>query len=946
MFVVLVLGLADSGWGVTKIIVVTDNPANEAGLEPFLKGILGNDIAVEIEDEKYRDTLSAGAKANLSSADLIIVSRQTSSGSYDAEIDFWNGLETPILLHSAYLSRESRWRWLQGDQHDADALTHLAVIDEDNLIFNDVTITDGQVEIFPSAIDNTDVSTQDSAGNGTKIATPAGSSDVMIASWDAGTEYYPGSGQIAGGPRIAFLMLRPYQFFPTFTDDGKKMLENVVLLLLGILTGDPIAIESSPADAETDVPRDVILAWTPGESINTHDVYFGTNFADVNDAGRANTLDVLLSQSQGTNTYDPPGRLDFGQTYYWRIDEVSAPPDSTVFKGDVWSFTVEPYSYVMKNIIATASSSLDDSMGPQRTIDGSGLNNSDLHSINVTDMWLSSPLDTGPAWIQYEFDRIYKLHEMWVWNQNQAIESTIGYGFKDVSIEYSVNGTDYTTLGTGHEFAQAPGTPAYAHNTTVDFGGVTAKYVRLTANSNWVGLVNQYGLSEVRFFHIPVRAREPYPGLGATDVAVDVTLGWRAGREAAEHDVYLNSAEQAVINGNAPVITVTETNYGPLSLDLGQMYYWRIDEVNMAKTPTMLPGDVWNFTAQEFLVVDDFESYNDIAAGEEGSNPVYATWTDGFDNSSANGSTIGYVEAFQPSMETGIVHGGSQSVPLLYNNSVASSSEVTVDSANLSIGPDWTVGSPQTLVLWFHGSPGNAVTEQMYVKLNGAKVVYPGGLADIAEPRWKQWNIDLAALSISLSSVTELSIGFERTGASGGTGTVFIDDILLYRSAPEIVVPSEEIWIEAEAADTITEPMKIYDDPAASGGRYIGTTDDIGNSSNSPPTPAGTASYTFTVAGGTYKISGRINIPSGNNSFWVQIPGATTPAETELDSSGWVRWNDPPDAANWFWNDVFSDDDDQDATVLFTMPAGTYTLEIAYRETGAMLDAIVILRID
>jgi heme-degrading monooxygenase HmoA len=32
-----------------------------------------------------------------------------------------------------------------------------------------------------------------------------------------------------------------------------------------------------------------------------------------------------------------------------------------------------------------------------------------------------------------------------------------------------------------------------------------------------------------------------------------------------------------------------------------------------------------------------------------------------------------------------------------------------------------------------------------------------------------------------------------------------------------------------------------------------------------------------------------------------------------------VRWNDPPDVESWFWNDVFSDDDDQDATVLFTM---------------------------
>ncbi len=945
MFVVLVLGLTHSGWGTTKIIIVTNNPGDEADYIPFLKNLLGYDITVEVEDDKYIDPLAAAAKANLEAADLIIVSRRTSSGNFSAEVDFWNGLATPMILHSSFLIGDDRWRWLPGGTQNVD-LTDVAVVDESNLIFDGVTITDNQVKIFSSLVTGLDVSNQDSAGNSTKIATPAGSNRVMVAHWDAGTEYYPGSGQIPGGPRIFFGM-RTDEFFPFVTDDGKKMLENAVLLLLGILTGNPIAIEPSPADAETDVPRDVILAWTPGESINTHDVYFGMNFADVNDAGRANTLDVLLSQSQGTNTYDPPGRLDFGQTYYWRVDEVSAPPDSTVFKGDVWSFTVEPYSYVMKNIIATASSSNRADEGPENTINGSGLDETDQHSTEEMEMWLSAAEPAG-AWIQYEFDKVYKLHEMWVWNYNVAFESVLGYGFKDVVVEYSENGVDWTVLEGLPEFVQGPGSATYTPGTIVDFGGAAAKYVKLTVESNWSTLdLKQFGLSEVRFSYIPVRAREPYPDLGATDVDVDVTLGFRAGREAAKHDVYLGTDKQAVIDGAVPVMTVSEASYAPsVDLDLASTYYWRVDEVNDAETPGTWPGDIWSFSAQEYLVVEDFESYNDIPAGEEGSNLVYVVWTDGFDNPSANGSTIGYVEAFQPSMETGIVHGGSQSVPLIYNNSVASSSEVTVDPANLPIGWDWTVGSPQTLVLWFHGSPGNAVTEQMYVKLNGAKVVYPGGAADIAEPRWKQWNIDLAALSISLSSVTELSIGFERTGAIGGTGTVFIDDILLYRWAPEIVVPSEEIWIEAEEADTITEPMKIYDDPAASGGRYIGTTDDLDNSSNSPPTPAGTASYTFTVAGGTYKISGRINVPSGNNSFWVQIQGATTPAETELDSSGWVRWNDPPDAANWFWNDVFSDDDDQDAIVLFTMPAGTHTLEIAYRETGAMLDAIVISRID
>ncbi|MHC4366515.1 MAG: hypothetical protein ACYSW8_02755, partial [Planctomycetota bacterium] len=417
------------------------------------------------------------------------------------------------------------------------------------------------------------------------------------------------------------------------------------------------------------------------------------------------------------------------------------------------------------------------------------------------------------------------------------------------------------------------------------------------------------------------------------------------GRQAAEHNVYLSTDEQAVIDGTVPVDTVTEASYSS-SLDMDSTYYWRVDEVNVAETPATVPGNVWSFTTQQFLVVDDFESYNDIPAEEEGSNLIYMTWPDGFDNPATNGSTIGYTEAFQPTMETATVHGGKQSVPLMYDNSTASSSEVTVDPAGLAIGRNWTVGSPQTLVLWFHGSPGNAVTEQMYLKLNGAKVTYPGDAADIAEPRWKQWNIDLAAFGANLSNVTEFGIGFERTGAIGGAGTVFIDDILLYSSAPEIAIPAEEIWIEAEAADTITEPMKIYDDPAASGGKYIGTTDDISNSNSDPPAPAGVASYTFAVAGGTYKVTGRINIPSGNNSFWVRIQGAATPIDTELHASGWVRWNDPPATPNWFWNDVFSDDDNQDATVLFTMPTGTYTLEIAYRETGAMLDAVVISRID
>jgi len=558
-----------------------------------------------------------------------------------------------------------------------------------------------------------------------------------------------------------------------------------------IYKGGPLALDPgkahlpSPEDGTTDVLRDVVLSWTPGAYANTHDVYLGTVFADVNNADRSNPGSVLASRSQIATTYRP-GRLEFSQTYFWRIDEVNAPPDSTIFKGTVWSFTIEPVGYpVAGQTITVTASSADSVQGPENTVNGSGLAG-DLHSDELTAMWLTALGATGPAWIQYEFDRVLKLDQMWVWNHNGLLEPMIGFGCKDVTIEYSANGTDYTALGTTHEFARAPGKSGYAHNTIVDFGGITAKYVRLTANSNWGGILNQYGLSEVRFFSIPVLAREPSPVSGATDVSVDVALSWRAGREAAKHDVYLSADEQAVIDGTAPAVTMIPPSYAS-SLDLASRYYWRIDEVNDVETPTTWQGDVWSFLTQKYLVVDDFESYNDIEAGKEGSNLVYMTWVDGF-GTTTNGSTIGYFEAFQPSLETSIVYDGRQSVPLFYNNTTASFSEITANVADLQAGRDWAKHGIKGLTLQFRGDPDN-VLQQMYVKINSAKVTYDGSAENVRLKGWQMWYIDLASLGMSLSNVTKLTIGFERIGTLGGQGKVLLDGIRLYSYDRQLITP-------------------------------------------------------------------------------------------------------------------------------------------------------------
>jgi Concanavalin A-like lectin/glucanases superfamily len=533
-------------------------------------------------------------------------------------------------------------------------------------------------------------------------------------------------------------------------------------IMLGKGPGMGLAGAPSPESEATDVPRDVVLGWTASEFAVTHDVYLGTAFDDVNDASRAGSMDVLVSQGQAGTTYEPPTVLEFGQTYYWRVDEVNGAPDNTIFKGETWSFTVEPLAYPVEGVVATSNGTSETGVGPERTVDGSGLNENDEHSTAAGDMWVAVP-GAEPLQIQYEFPSVLKLHEMLVWNYNVQFELMLGFGLKDVTVEYSENGADWTVLGDA-VFNQGTATTGYVANTTIDFGGVAVKYVRLTVNSGY-GMLGQFGLGEVRFLSIPVLAREPEPADAATDVSVDVALAWRSGREAVSHEVYLGTDAEAL----ALIDTVMTPGSTPDDLQLATTYYWQVAEVNEAASPSAWAGSVWSFSTEEFVVVDDFESYDDE------DNVIYEAWIDGWVNET--GSTVGYLSA--PFAEQEMVHGGGQSMPLFYDNAGG------VSETDLTLaGQDWTRAGITTLTLFFRGEADNT-GGQLYVKINGVKVAYEGTADALSKLLWQQWNIDLASVGTNLANVTSLTIGIEGSGA----GKVYVDDIRLYLEAPAVATP-------------------------------------------------------------------------------------------------------------------------------------------------------------
>ena len=268
----------------------------------------------------------------------------------------------------------------------------------------------------------------------------------------------------------------------------------------------------------------------------------------------------------------------------------------------------------------------------------------------------------------------------------------------------------------------------------------------------------------------------PDPANGAVDVTQTPVLNWVPGVFGASHEVYFGTdAASLELKGSG---NLGSEGYDPGELEWDTTYYWRIDEANNANADSPWTGPLWSFTTANFLIIDDMESYNDIAEDEPGSNRIYLAWIDGYDNPAVNGSVVGNDPP--PIAEQTIVHSGNQSMPMAYDNAVGKS-EATL---TLTSNRDWTVNGVNTLVIWFRGETGNAA-EQMYVTLNGNARIEHDDPDAATSTSWKEWNIDLQAFAdqgVNLANVNSITLGL--SSVTGGTGKMYFDDIRLYPPAP------------------------------------------------------------------------------------------------------------------------------------------------------------------
>ena len=524
------------------------------------------------------------------------------------------------------------------------------------------------------------------------------------------------------------------------------------------------AYNLNPAQDARFVDPNVELAWTGGFAAKLHHLYFGDNFDDVND-GTGDTYKGALANPNYT-----PGTLEMGKTYYWRIDEFDGAGTN---KGDVLNFQTFPDVQIAiadPNLVGWWK--LDEGFGSVAVVDSSGYGHH--ADIVGDSQWIEGydgdALEfDGVGYLQMkDYKGVLGAHafsvSIWLRTSNTALQELIWWGTQSGGqrVEFRIHSNGHIRMGNGSGQVESltdvtdgqwhhvvvtvaenainssndiriyiDGEDDTLESTDEDAFDITAGLdVTIGWRPSQGDRALQGSIDDVRIFDKvlkpaeveqimridPLLAWKPGPANGSTtDIENAAPLIWSPGEMASQHDIYFGTDKDAVKDADTSTADIyrgsqNTTSYTPPEgVEWGGgPYYWRIDENNSDGTVTK--GRVWSFTVADFILIDDFESY------DANDNQIWFAWHDGlgygtpdfppYFAGNGTGAAVGDETTASYTEET-IVHEGGQSMPLTYDNNKQGFSHYSETDLTLIAPRDWSKHELAELSLWFRGYPAS-----------------------------------------------------------------------------------------------------------------------------------------------------------------------------------------------------------------------------------------------
>jgi thioredoxin len=502
------------------------------------------------------------------------------------------------------------------------------------------------------------------------------------------------------------------------------------------MVSDLIAYNPHPADGDTDVQTEPTLSWSPGMYADTHNVYFGTDFNDVNNATADSHPNVTFTNVDVNNF--KPGTLGSNKNYYWRIDEVNDAHPDRLWKGVVWSF-VSSSCLVVDDFEAYNDT---DNRIYQTWLDYS-VNNSGMTVGHLEPPFAEQQIFHGGSqsmYMRYDNDGIV--------NEGTNREKILTSLYSEAERHWA-EPQDWTKDGVAYLALWFRGFP----ESVGSFTGQSSNYTMTAAGADIGGTADQ--------FHFAYKSLSGNGSISANVVSLKNTDSWAKAGVMIRQSLAADSKHATVVvtpgNGVSFLRRLTD---GANSEETTQVGLNPPQCVRLSRSGNTLTA--------EYL---------------------------------ANGATW--------------VRLGSVDMPMLGNvyiglcltsHNVNATAEASFSNVANSGTGDW---QSQDI-----GIPSNTA-EPLYIELEDSEgrsfAIEHYNPAATTIGAWKQWSIYLKDfLWINIRAIEKMSIrvGDRLSAQHGGAGSLFIDDIRLYITAPTGVIDLTSVTFDQTISNS-AEPVLV-----------------------------------------------------------------------------------------------------------------------------------------